>query len=234
MSAMNRSATIIVLFVLIVAGCSPERPSLQASKQRLRRVGGLPAEMTVKQRSTIIVPNSQESLRLTIDDITRGQVMASLSDQKGGTVLATTSLKRGESAAFTLEADTYYLTLTELNNALVGEDFATFVISTKPAKGAISERDKIERLLAVVESAEGIVFIRNDVEHDAKEAAAHLRKKLQAAGSRIATAEQFIDEIGTKSSLTGEPYRVRLPDGKEMSTGDYLRAKLREIEVAAR
>jgi hypothetical protein len=169
---------------------------------------------------------------LTVDDITRGQVMASLVDKDGRPVLAPTSLKKGDSATFTLGEKIYSLTLNDLNNALVGEDFATLVISAGPVVGAMSERDKIERLLSLIEQADTDVFIRNGVEHSAKDAADHLRSKWQAAGGEIATAEEFIVEIATSSSLSDEPYRVRTADGNEVSASEYLRAKLAQIEDA--
>jgi hypothetical protein len=190
----------------------------------------LPVEMAVKQRSTTVVPGSDGSLRLTIDDITRGQVIASLIDAEGGSVLAATSLSRGNSAPFKFGKETYQLTLKELNNALVGEDFATFVVSSGSKTAALSERAKIERLLSFIESAEGDVFIRNGVEYSAKDAADHLRTKWSAAGSQIATAEDFIDKIASKSSTSGEPYQVRMASGTTVSASDYLREKLAEIE----
>jgi hypothetical protein len=192
----------------------------------------LPVEMAVKQRSTTVVPGSDGSLRLTIDDITRGQVIASLIDEEGGSVLAATSLSRGDSAPFKFGNETYQLTLKELNNALVGEDFATFVVSSGSKTGTLSERAKIERLLSFIETAEGDVFIRNGVEYSAKDAADHLRTKWSAAGSQIATAEDFIDKIASKSSTSGEPYQVRVASGATVSASDYLREKLAQIENA--
>jgi hypothetical protein len=90
----------------------------------------------------------------------------------------------------------------------------------------------VERLLQEIESAEGVVFIRNGAEHSAKDAAAHLRSKWNAAGGEIKTADDFIDKIASKSSLSGEPYRVRLADGKVVLAGEYLREKLGQIEDA--
>jgi hypothetical protein len=186
--------------------------------------------MTAQQRTTTVVPGSDAALRLTIDDITHGQVIASLVNSDGESVLAATSLTPGDSAAFKFGDETYQLTLKELNNALVGEDFATFVVSSGPTAVAPSERAKIERLLSLVEAAKDDVFIRNGEEYSAKEAADHLRAKWNAAGNSIATAEEFIDEIGAKSSLTGEPYHVRVASGAELLASDYLRAKLAQGE----
>lgn len=93
------------------------------------------------------------------------------------------------------------------------------------------EDARIDALLLRVESLEGAVFIRNGGEHDAKAAAEHLRMKLGKAGDRVKTAEQFIDGIATKSSLSGKPYRIRFADGSEKETGPWLHGQLKEIDA---
>jgi hypothetical protein len=167
---------------------------------------------------------------LTIDDITDGQVITSLADGDGKPVLAMTSLKRGDSAAFTLGDSAYQLTLKELDNSLLGEDSAEFEISSGTANQPADERDKIEQLLSAIELSDGMVFIRNGTEYTPKEAADHLRAKWKAAGDEFIDVESFIDRIATKSSLSGEPYRVRKPDGAEVPAGEFLREKLKAIE----
>jgi hypothetical protein len=181
--------------------------------------------MTLKQRSTKDVPGSNGTVRLTIDDITRGQVMVSVAGKEGGVLLATTSLKPGGSVTFMLGQDAYLLKLKELNNALMGQDFGTFIVSA-----GLSERAKIERLIAQLESTQNAVFIRNGTEHTAKEAAEHLRSKWKAADSRIRTAKQFVEQIATKSSTSGEPYQIRLANGSVVFAGDYLNTLLAGIE----
>ncbi len=95
----------------------------------------------------------------------------------------------------------------------------------------LTEEQKIQALIERV-SASGAVFIRNGSEHSAEAAAAHMRMKLSRAGGRIKTAEHFIKYIATKSSFTGIHYRIRLPDGKEVKSADWLRAQLTELEAA--
>jgi hypothetical protein len=243
----------------------PQGPSAQQQSA----IRGLPVEMTVKQRSTTAVPGSDESLRITVDDITAGQVMVSLADEDGKTVLAATSLKERETVEFDFMRGEYQLLVRELDNDLIGDDFVTVVISqgltpspalpprgresksrSESARGRESEavrgatpsptlsprgreltdQEKIERLLEAIESAEGDVFIRNGGEHSAKDAAEHLRTKWQAAGSENKSVDDFIDKIASKSSLSGEPYHVRLADGKDVLASDYLKSKLSEIE----
>ncbi|HQI81116.1 MAG TPA: DUF5329 family protein, partial [Deltaproteobacteria bacterium] len=75
------------------------------------------------------------------------------------------------------------------------------------------EQDRIEFLIYSVENLKGALFIRNGAPHDGKEAADHLRMKLQKAGSRVKTADDFIRLCASASSMTGRPYMIRLPDG---------------------
>jgi hypothetical protein len=94
-----------------------------------------------------------------------------------------------------------------------------------------SESAEIDALIARVAQARNVVFIRNGSTHTAGEAATHLQRKLRAAHGRIGTAEQFIEVLGTRSSLTGRVYRVRLADGHEIDSAVWLRQLLREIRT---
>ena len=100
----------------------------------------------------------------------------------------------------------------------------------KDTSPALTERVKIERLIETVAKMDGATFIRNGSEHSVKEAADHLRRKWQAAGSKISTAEQFIEHLASKSSLSGKPYQIRMPDKSLLDAGPLLRDKLKEIE----
>ena len=90
---------------------------------------------------------------------------------------------------------------------------------------------EIDALIDRVAKAKGVIFIRNGTEHTAAQAAEHLQRKRKAAGKRIATPEQFIDKLGTRSSMTGKAYRVRLPDGKEIDSAVWLIGSLRDIRA---
>jgi Family of unknown function (DUF5329) len=232
--AMKRTVGIIGLLLAAVfaAGCprKPASSSSSASETKFAPVlTGLPVEMTVKQRTTTAVPGSDDAVRLTVDDITRGQVMVSLTNRDGGVLLGQTSLASGKSAAFRHHGGAYNVTVKELSNALIGEDFATLTISA--AAAALSEREKIERLLAHIAVMEGAAFIRNGSEHDAADAASHLRTKWEAADDDgKMTAEQFVERIASKSSLSDEPYRIRLKDGAEVGAGEYLRQQLEAMK----
>ncbi|ULH28418.1 YfeK family protein [Leptospira weilii] len=89
-------------------------------------------------------------------------------------------------------------------------------------------RNDFNSLMAVLESCE-CKFIRNGVEHDPKEARAHMEKKLKVVEGRIQTISEFIDHIGSKSSISGKPYLVKFADGKTKESGVWLKEKWEEI-----
>jgi hypothetical protein len=107
----------------------------------------------------------------------------------------------------------------------------TALLALSPLAAFAGSNPEIEALIGRVEHAQGVVFIRNGSDHSAVEAAAHLRRKLGAAHGRITTAEQFIDNIGTRSSMTGIAYRVRFADGREIDSAAWLRQLLRELRA---
>jgi uncharacterized short protein YbdD (DUF466 family) len=90
-----------------------------------------------------------------------------------------------------------------------------------------SEAAKIRYLIGSVEALQGVTFLRNGGEYDARKAADHLRLKLKTAGNRVKTAEDFIRLCGSKSSVSGEAYRMRFPDGTTMYAEAFFRERLK-------
>ncbi len=88
------------------------------------------------------------------------------------------------------------------------------------------EAAKIDSLIHAVETLEGAKFLRNGQEYDARAAADHLRLKLRTAGDRVKTADDFIRLCGSKSSLTGQKYRIRFADGTTTDAEVFFRKKL--------
>jgi hypothetical protein len=89
---------------------------------------------------------------------------------------------------------------------------------------------KIAYLIASVETLQNAQFVRNGTAYNAKAAADHLRLKLRMAGSRVATADDFIRLCASASSVSGVPYQIRFADGRVVSSEAYLREKLAEFE----
>lgn len=95
------------------------------------------------------------------------------------------------------------------------------------------EQKKIDYLVHVIAELKGAHFIRNGISYDAGKAAEHLQRKLEHAGEKIETAEQFITEVGTASSLSGKKYLIELDGGKTVESAEFLREKLAEFRAGA-
>jgi peptidoglycan hydrolase CwlO-like protein len=103
--------------------------------------------------------------------------------------------------------------------------------TARTSSTSLTETQKIEHLIANLRNMKGAVFIRNGSEHTAQEAADHLNSKWQKYRSKIKTAEEFIKHLATKSSMTGDLYMIRFPDGKTAPTAEVLQNKLSQIEA---
>ena len=103
------------------------------------------------------------------------------------------------------------------------------LVSANVFAGTMSEKDKINYLLDAL-TTEKVVFIRNGEEHSGVEARKHLQDKLGAVQG-IDTAQDFIAKIASSSSVTGEPYMVKFPNGTQIESAKWLGQKLKEIEA---
>lgn len=107
-------------------------------------------------------------------------------------------------------------------------------LGTVAGASELSEQQKIEALLHSLKDIPGAVFVRNGKDYTANEAVDHLRRKLAATGPRVKTAEDFILCCASGSSMSGEPYRIKFPDGRIVNSADYFRAKLNELNEPRR
>jgi Family of unknown function (DUF5329) len=93
-----------------------------------------------------------------------------------------------------------------------------------------AEMQKINYLIASIETLKDAEFVRNGASYDAKAAADHLRLKLRIAGSHVTSADDFIRYCASASSVSGKPYLIRYADGREVAAEIFLRQKLKEYE----
>jgi hypothetical protein len=93
---------------------------------------------------------------------------------------------------------------------------------------------EINYLLGFIERS-GCMFYRNGSWYDASQAQAHLRSKYNslAAINRIVTAEDFIEQAATKSSLSGKAYAIRCNSDPVATTDQWLRDALVRYRLAA-
>jgi len=70
-------------------------------------------------------------------------------------------------------------------------------------------------------AASGCIFVRNGDEHNAADAADHLRLKYGRGKRYVDSAEDFIDFLATESSWSGEPYTI-ICDGVSQASAQWL------------
>ena len=104
--------------------------------------------------------------------------------------------------------------------------FSSSAWATPPA----AEMARIERLLAALASRKELKLIRNGSEYDTETGAVFLRRKLESMGGDVKTCEEFIDRIASGSSMSGQAYKVRLSDGREIPAREFLRLELARLE----
>ena len=75
-------------------------------------------------------------------------------------------------------------------------------------------------------------FIRNGQTHTPQEAVNHVKTKYEHFKNEIKTPEDFIQLAASKSLLTGKPYLVRTPNGKEMRLDIWLTDALKEYRAS--
>lgn len=178
----------------------------------------------IYQRTSMKLPGRRGTLRVQLDDITRGQVLVSVYGLGGTVIAGPTSMKEGDELALSARGEEYILRLDRLVNLLIGADYGVF--SFMP----IDPRDarKIEDLLEMI-AASDAMFIRDKREFSGKTFAAHLRQKRQHFRPGDGTLSEFIDSVASRSVANGEPYGVKLSTGKTIAVADWLNQKASQL-----
>jgi len=103
-------------------------------------------------------------------------------------------------------------------------------LAAQPTPATLAEIDHLMSYIAHSDCR----FYRNGSWHGMDEARAHVSTKYEWLRDRgqVATAEEFIEGAASRSSLSGEDYRVQCPGGPEQSTGPWLKAELRRLRAA--
>jgi hypothetical protein len=94
----------------------------------------------------------------------------------------------------------------------------------------LTEDEKVEYLIQRIAKMEGATFIRNGSEHTCRQAAEHLESKWEKHRDSIKTAEGFVEELASRSGLSGKDYLIRFTDGTTKTTNEVLLAELKQLE----
>lgn len=106
--------------------------------------------------------------------------------------------------------------------------FLGIFVTTQALALSPEEKARTESLLAELGKQQNLTFTRNGTEHSATDAESHLRLKLRKTEKRLNTTEQFIDNVASKSSITGEIYQVKDAQGNLLPANQYLHDLLKE------
>jgi hypothetical protein len=90
---------------------------------------------------------------------------------------------------------------------------------------------EIRGLLAFVERS-GCAFVRSGTLYDGAAARKHLERKYDSARPMLSTADQFVVHVASRSSVTGEAYRVRCGASEQPARG-WLETELARMRAAA-
>lgn len=93
-----------------------------------------------------------------------------------------------------------------------------------------AERVRINRLIDAVGQRKDIRFVRNGKEYTSVQAADFLRGKLQWNTEKVHSMKDFIAQVGTRSTTSGDAYQVRLADGRTLPSAEFLMQELQRIE----
>jgi hypothetical protein len=93
-----------------------------------------------------------------------------------------------------------------------------------------AEAARIDKLIAAVGKRTDISFVRNGKQYNCEQAAEFLRGKLNWRIEKVSTVQDFIDQIGTRSTTSGAVYYIKLADGRTMTSADFLRQELLRID----
>jgi len=214
-----------VSIVMVLVGCGPkskntasnlsiDTPKLDIGPQDV-------VTQTVYQRESRKIAASGGSLRFYLGDITRGCVLVSVVDRSGEPLIDRKEMRSGDIVRAKVDMHDYVFSLDRLVNLLTGEDYATLSVMRAEKWNQVA----IERLLNTIETS-GLIFIRNGQEHDGREIAMLFRQKLSFLDQKNPTIDEFIDNVASKSMTTGEPYAVKLANGKTIQLSEWLRSRV--------
>lgn len=106
------------------------------------------------------------------------------------------------------------------------------LLLTVPAMALTPQEEiRVDKLLTELGKQSNISFIRNDTEYNAVDAESHLRLKLSKTKKRLKTTEQFIDNVASKSSISGSEYQVKISDQQTVTANQYLHDLLKKVDT---
>lgn len=127
----HTAASLLVAFIVI----SASNAAVAAKDDDPAPVLRLPRpsiELKIVQRHSQVIPGSNDTLRIQIGDITKGQMSLWVITSQGKKLIDSVAMSEGGTTAFTIQGQKYTIRLRKLHDLPFG-DFAILVVSGKPA-----------------------------------------------------------------------------------------------------
>ena len=102
---------------------------------------------------------------------------------------------------------------------------ATVLLAMSGIANADTMDEEIDHLLNTVGSS-GCVFIRNGKRYEAPAAQKHLQTKRKRGKRYYKNADEFIANLASESSMSGDPYFIQCGDEAQQLSGDWFAAVL--------
>ncbi len=91
----------------------------------------------------------------------------------------------------------------------------------------VAQRQEVEHLLVFIKNS-ACVLNRNGTDYPAEEGLQHIKKKYDYFRDDIKNTEDFIALAATKSTMSGEYYKVKCPGKKTINTQHWLLSELKK------
>jgi hypothetical protein len=102
---------------------------------------------------------------------------------------------------------------------------ATVLLAMSGIANADTMDEEIDHLLDTVGNS-GCVFIRNGKRYEAPAAQKHLQTKRKLGKRYYKNADEFIANLASESSMSGDPYFIQCGDDAQQLSGDWFAAVL--------
>jgi len=109
--------------------------------------------------------------------------------------------------------------------ALAAASFSPIAAGSPDARASA----EIKKLLSAIDHSD-CTFLRSGKAYSGTQARRHLEFKLGFVRSRLESADQFVHDLASASSTTGEPYHIRCGD-RETEARTWLDAQLKTIRA---
>ena len=106
-------------------------------------------------------------------------------------------------------------------NSIAAAVAATVFLAISSAANAGMMDEEIDYLLDTV-GASGCTFIRNGKRYEAPAAQKHLQTKRKRGKRYYNNADEFIEKLASKSSMSGKSYFIQCGDEAEQPSGDWF------------